>query len=160
MKNVNRILILFTSLIIIILTSGALAIGAVKMLKGQTLYVPSYSNVVGDYQYINIRANLLIHNADPANPITIVRIDNYDTDGKLVENYLSKPVQLNPLAAVRYAIRNPKKGDEGAGANFIVQWKAEKKVIEPLIECIMVGSYGTQGHTFTSQGRVIQEESD
>lgn len=158
MRNLKKSFLLLTLIIMILLTSGAWAFGGVKLIKGQTIYVPSYSNIIGDYQHINVRANLLIHNTDPNNPITIVRIDNYDTEGKLVEKFLSKPVQLNPLAAIRYAIKNPKKGDEGAGANFIVQWKAETKVTEPLIECIMVGSLGTQGHTFSSQGRVIQEE--
>jgi len=156
--NLRKAFLLLTLSLIILFVFGPLAIGAVKLVKGQTLYVPSYSNIIGDYSHIMVRANLLIHNSDPVNPITIVRIDNYDTDGKLVENFLSKPVQLNALAAVRYAIRNPKKGNEGAGANFIVQWKAENRVVEPLIECIMVGSHGTQGHTFSSQGRVIQEE--
>jgi hypothetical protein len=160
MINLKKVILVLTLSIVIPLTFGALATGAVKLLKGQTLYVPSYSNIISDYQHINVRANLLIHNTDPVNPITIVRIDNYDTDGKLVEKFLSKPVQLKPFAAIRYAIGNPKKGDEGAGANFIVQWKAENKVTEPLIECIMVGSLGTRGHTFSSQGRVIQEKSE
>jgi hypothetical protein len=158
MINFKKVFLLLTLVTTILLTFGAFAIGAVKLLKGQTLYVPSYSNIVSDYTHVNVRANLLIHNTDPNNPITILRIDNYDTEGKLVEKFLSKPMQLNALAAIRYAIRNPKKGDEGAGANFIVQWKSENKVTEPLIECIMVGSHGTQGHTFSSQGRVIQEE--
>lgn len=158
MKNYRKGLLTAILAIAMLFTLGTLALGVVKLLKGQTLYVPSYSNIIGDYQHIAVRANLLIHNTDPANPITIVRIDNYDTEGKLVEKFLSKPVQLNPLAAIRYAIKNPKKGDEGAGANFIVQWKADNKVTEPLVECIMVGSLGNQGHTFSSQGRVIQEE--
>ena len=136
------------------------AAGAVKLLKGQTIYIPSYSNIIGDYQPINLRANLIIHNTDQTHPITIVRIDNYDTNGKMVEKYLPKPVELKALAATRITIKNPKKGDEGAGANFIVQWKSENKVPEPLIECIMVGSLGTQGHTFVSQGRVIAEEGE
>jgi hypothetical protein len=158
MRNFKKLFLMVTLSTMTLLTLSAFALGAVKLLKGQTLYVPSYSNIIGDYQHIFVRANLLIHNTDPENSITIVRIDNYDTDGKLVEKFLSKPVQLNPLAAIRYAIKNPKKGDEGAGANFIVQWQAEAKVTEPLVECIMVGSLGTQGHTFSSQGRVIQEE--
>jgi hypothetical protein len=146
--------------IMLIITLQTLAAGAVKLLKGQTIYIPSYSNIIGDYQPINLRANLIIYNADQTHPITIVRIDNYDTNGKMVEKYLSKPIELKALAATRITIKDPKKGDEGAGANFIVQWKAEKKVVEPLVECIMVGSLGTQGHTFSSQGRVIAEEID
>ena len=146
--------------ITLLLALGTLAGAAVKLLKGQTLYVPSYSNIIGDMQHITVRANLIIHNTDPVHPITLVRVDNYDTHGKLVEKYLAKPLQLKALAATRIIIRNPKKGDEGAGANFIVQWQAENKVTEPIIECIMVGSLGTQGHTFSSKGRVIAEETD
>jgi hypothetical protein len=160
MQNLTkRILMLFLSIMILVFL-GTFAASAIKLLKGQTIYIPSYSNVIGDYQPINLRANLIIHNTDQLHPITIVRIDNYDTHGKMVENYLAKPVELKPLAATRITIKNPKKGDEGAGANFIVQWKSENKVTEPIIECIMVGSLGTQGHTFTSQGRVIAEEDD
>jgi len=145
-------------ILIILLSLATFAAAAVKLLKGQTIYIPSYSNVIGDYQSVNLRANLVIHNTDQTQPITIVRIDNYDTHGKMVEKYLPKPIELKALAATRITIKEPKKGDEGAGANFIVQWKADHKVTEPIIECIMVGSLGTQGHTFVSQGRVIAEE--
>jgi len=157
--NIKKAYLLVISLIIL-LSFASLGAGAVKLVKGQTIYIPSYSNIIGDYQSINLRANLIIHNTDQNHPITVVRIDNYDTHGNLVEKYLSKPVELKALAATRVAIRNPKKGDEGAGANFIVQWKSENKVSEPIIDCIMVGSLGTQGHTFVSQGRVIAEEGD
>jgi hypothetical protein len=158
MQNLlKRFLTLILS-ITMLFTLGTLAVAAVKLLKGQTLYVPSYSNIIGDMQHITVRANLIIHNTDPSHPITLVRIDNYDTHGKLVEKYLTKPIQLQALAATRIIIKSPKKGDEGAGANFIVQWKSENKVTEPIVECIMVGSLGTQGHTFSSQSRVIAEE--
>jgi len=160
MNNVKKVILMKALAILTLLTLGNFAAGAVKLVKGQTLYIPSYSNIIGDFQHINLRANLIIHNTDPVHPITVIRIDNYDTNGKMVEKYLEQPLKLNALAATRVIIRNPKKGDEGAGANFIVQWKAENKVTEPLIECIMAGSLGTQGHTFSSQGRVIQEETD
>jgi hypothetical protein len=158
-NSLKRFLTIILSVTLLV-SLGTLAAAAVKLLKGQTLYVPSYSNIIGDMQNIVVRANLIIHNTDPQHPITLVQIDNYDTHGKLVEKYLTKPVQLQALAATRIIIKNPKKGDEGAGANFIVQWKSEKKVTEPIIECIMVGSLGTQGHTFSSQSRVIAEEGE
>jgi hypothetical protein len=157
MNNFKKAYIPAISILIILFLAG-LGAGAVKLVKGQTIYIPSYSNILGDYQPINLRANLLIHNTDQTHSITVVRVDNYDTHGNKVENYLAKPVELKPLAATRIAIKNPKKGDEGAGANFIVRWKSEHKVSEPLIDCIMVGSLGTQGHTFVSQGKVIAEE--
>ncbi|RJR40655.1 MAG: DUF3124 domain-containing protein [Deltaproteobacteria bacterium] len=160
MKNLGKRVLISIVPAMIVIALGTVASGAIKLLKGQTIYIPSYSNVLGDYQPINLRANLVIHNTDPVHPITVVRIDNYDTNGNMVEKYLPKPVELKALAATRITIKNPKKGDEGAGANFIVQWKSENKVTEPLIECIMVGALGTQGHTFTSSGRIIAEEGD
>jgi hypothetical protein len=158
MRNVKIINIIFSSILILLIGNSAL--GAIKLVKGQTLYVPSYSNIIGDFHHIVLRANLIIHNTDPLHAITILRIDNYDTHGKLVEKFLLKPVQLGPLAATRIIVKNPQKGDEGAGSNFIVQWKSDHRVTEPLIECIMAGSLGTQGHTFSSQGRIIQEDTD
>ena len=45
----------------------------------------------------------------------------------------------------------------GSGANFIVEWVAEKKVSDPVVESIMITASGTQGFTFTSRGQVIEE---
>lgn len=43
----------------------------------------------------------------------------------------------------------------GLGANFIVQWSADKLANEPVIEAVMAGSTGTQGTSFMSHGRTI-----
>jgi len=140
-----------------------MAADSLKLVKGQTIYIPSYANVISGppiFMVVSLRANLIIHNTDLSQPITMVRIDHYDTDGKLVDKYLLQPVKLNPLAAMRVVVKEPKKGDEGLGANFIVQWEAAKKVNEPIIDCLMLGTLGNQGFSFTSQGRIIQEKID
>jgi len=133
---------------------------AVKLVKGQTIYIPSYSNIISGPQRIVLRANLMIHNADPHQALELERVDHYDTNGKMVEAYLQQPVQLPPLAAMRIVIKTPRPGDEGTGANFIVQWRASHKVVEPLVECIMVGTAGTHSYSFNSSGRVIAEQQD
>jgi Protein of unknown function (DUF3124) len=158
MNSLKKVFMMLLLLMMITLGVAYFAAGAVKLVKGQTIYVPSYANIIGDFRHIVLRANLIIHNTDPDHAITLVRVDHYDTNGKLVDKYLSKPVQLGPLAATRIVIKEPQKGEEGAGANFIVQWKSDQKVTEPLVECIMAGSLGNQGHTFSSQGRVIKED--
>lgn len=160
MNIIKKATLVNTLSIITLLFLGGLAAGEVKLVKGQTIYMPSYSNVVTDVYRVVLRANLIINNTDPNQSITIVRIDHYDTSGKLVEKYLSQPLTLRPLAATRVIIKKPEHGDEGAGANFVVQWRAQNLVTEPLIECIMVGSFGTQGHSFSSIGRVIYEEKN
>jgi hypothetical protein len=135
---------------------------AAKRVKGQTIYIPSYANVVSGppmLMVVPLRANLIIHNTDPDHAITIDKIDHHDTDGKLVYKYLERPVTLKPLAATRVIVKEPKKGTEGVGANFIVQWHGDQPVNEPLIDCLMLGTLGNQGFSFSSQGNVIQEKT-
>lgn len=131
---------------------------ALQLLKGQTIYIPSYANIISGTQRITLRANLIIHNTDPSRPIEVLRIDHYDTNGQLVEHYLQQPLKLPPLGATRVIVKAPQPGDEGAGANFIVQWRADDKVTAPLLECVMLGAAGTHSYSFSSAGRVIKEE--
>jgi hypothetical protein len=162
-KNVKQMMLMTLVAIILLFNCSASAFGAAKMVKGQTVYIPSYANVISGppiLMVVPLRANLIIHNTDPAQAITVVRIDHYDTDGKLAYKYLEKPVTLKPLAATRVTVKEPKRGDEGLGANFIVQWHAEKPVNEPIIDCLMLGTLGNQGFSFSSQGRIIQEENN
>ncbi|MEJ2670947.1 MAG: DUF3124 domain-containing protein [Deltaproteobacteria bacterium] len=161
-KNLKRMIFLTLGVAGLLFNFSGSASGAVKLLKGQTIYIPSYSNVVSGppvLMVVPLRANLIIHNTDPSQAITIVRIDHYDTDGKLVDKYLKKPIKLNPLAAIRVIVKEPKKGNEGIGTNFIVQWQAEKPVTEPIIDCLMLGTLGNQGFSFTSQGKIIKEQT-
>ena len=139
------------------------ALGAVKLVKSQTVFIPSYANVVSGpplRMSVTLRANLIINNTDPSHPITIVSIDQYDTEGKLVERYAPQPIKLNPLAATRIIMKEPKQESAGIGANFVITWQAETKVTEPIIDCFMLGSMGNQGFSFTAQSRVIKEETD
>jgi hypothetical protein len=89
--------------------------------------------------------------------VTIVSAKYYDTDGKLLKEYLNEPLQLKALVSTRYII---KEGDKagGSGANFIVKWKSEKKVNPPIIEAVMIGTHSGQGISFVSRGQVIKDD--
>jgi hypothetical protein len=149
-----------------LLTMAALALfaggaaGEVRLSKGQTLYVPCYTTFYSGGHPFEVMSVIFIHNADPQNAIKIVQMDLHNTSGKLVEKSLQKPLQLPSFATHRIEVKTPLKGEEGAGANFIIQWQADKKVIEPLINAWFLGARGTQGYSFTSPARVIREESD
>jgi hypothetical protein len=162
-QKVKR-LFLFTSLVALgLFSSGGTGLAAVNMVKSQTIYIPSYANVISGppiYMVVPLRANLVIHNTDPAQSIIIARIDEYNTEGQKVSSYLTAPVSLNPMGAMRVVVKESKKEAEGLGANFIIQWHAEKKVTEPIIECLIIGSLGAQGFSFTTQGRVTQEQAE
>ncbi len=143
-----------------VLLSG-LAAGEVKLLKGQTLYVPSQTSFFSRAEYfVPVNPTVFIHNADQNNPINLVRIDFYDTGGKLVKKFLDQPRKLNANAAMRINIKELLKDEEGSGAHFIIQWQAENKVVDPLVQTWFAAALGTRGYAFTSPARVIQEMTD
>jgi hypothetical protein len=128
--------------------------------SGQTVYVPIYSHVyAGDKETpFYLAATLSIRNTDPNHPITVVSVNYYDSDGRLLRSFLDKPSQLNALASRRFIIKESDKAG-GSGANFIVGWEAETYANIPIIESVMIGTKGQQGISFLSRGQVIKEGS-
>jgi len=128
--------------------------------KGQTLYVAVYSNIYSSPKKIpfNLAAILSIRNTDMSNPVQIVSADYYDTKGKLIRKYYTKPFTLAPLEST-YVYVPEEDIVGGIGANFIVKWSAAKEINVPIIECVMVGMKGGQGISFVSPGQVIKENT-
>ena len=148
--------ILIALLIFSSLTSFSHGSESSRHTKGQTVYVPLYSNIfVGDRELPwQMSALLSIRNTDPAHPITISRVEYYDSDGKLVRKYLEKSRQVNPMASIYFYVK-ASDTTGGWGANFLVEWKSEKEVSQPIIESLMTGMRGTHSVSFISPGRVI-----
>jgi hypothetical protein len=135
--------------------------GELKMIRGQTVYVPVYSHIIiGERERgtvnFDLSINLSIRNTDPKNPITIISADYYDSNGVVVKKFVTNPVTLKPMASTYFFIAQWDKSG-GWGANYIVEWKSEKEVNEPIIESVTFGSRGTHSISFVSQGRVINE---
>ena len=126
--------------------------------NGQTLYVPAYSHIyIGDRErpyFLTI--TLSIRNVDPKGEITINLVDYYETQGKLLKKYIDKPVLLKPLESLRYIIPERDKSG-GSGANFMVEWEADKLVNPPIVEAIMIGTKSQQGVSFTSRGKALHQ---
>lgn len=127
---------------------------------GQTVYIPIYSYIYFRNQTssINLAATLSIRNTDLVNPITIYSILYYDSNGKLIRNYLTQPFLLQPMASKEYVIEQEDTSG-GIGANFLVEWYAKAIVSEPILEAIMVSSSSGQALAFVSNGRVIKKWS-
>ena len=163
MKRKGRKPIL-TSFCLLIIITGMLAppgISAedIKLSKGQTVYVPIYSHIYSGVKGrpFDLAATLSIRNTNAKDSITLVSVKYYDTDGKLLENYLKQSKKLNALVSTRYIIPE---GDKtgGSGANFIVVWKSDQKVNPPIIEAVMIGTHSGQGISFVSKGQVIKAD--
>ena len=96
MKCKRRLSNLICFIVMIILT-GILApvdISAedIELSAGQTVYVPIYSHIYSGVKGrpFDLAATLSIRNTNTRSPITLVSVKYYDSDGKLVEDYLKK----------------------------------------------------------------------
>lgn len=129
-----------------------------QLSKGQTVYVPVYSNVFSGPKRLafQLAATLSIRNTDPGASLRVTSADYYDTSGKLVRRHLSKPLVLGPLAS-SYVHIDERDESGGFGANFIVRWDADRQINAPIIECVMIGATSGQGISFVSPGQEIRQ---
>ncbi|HSO10711.1 MAG TPA: DUF3124 domain-containing protein [Desulfoprunum sp.] len=138
----------------------AMAAGAADVpakTSGQTVYVPAYSHIYHGNKNAKLllSVTLSIRNVDPDNPITITVVDYYETQGKLVRQFVKAPVSLGPLGSERYIIPQDDSSG-GSGANFIVKWQAAAPANPPIIETVMIGTQSQLGISFTSRGQALQ----
>ncbi len=105
---------------------------------------------------MNLSATLSIRNTDLTNSIIITSVRYYDTDGQPVRQDVESPVELKPLASTDFFIAADDTS-RGAGANFILEWVAEKMVYEPVIEAVMISTSSSQGISFVSPAKVLKQ---
>jgi hypothetical protein len=130
---------------------------SVKMVTGQLLYLPVYSNI--PYQIDTIKfdmsAFIAIHNTDLDRSIRLTKVLYFNQDGKLVKDYLKDEVLLAPLATRDFYV--PYEDQSGTGANFLIEWTSDTLVNEPLIESITTCLKPNNTIAVLSQGKVIRE---
>lgn len=150
--------VIFLSASLVAPVSGWSASGEPRLSKGQTVYVPAYSNVFSGPRRLpfQLATTLSIRNTDFSASFRVSSIDYYDTDGKLVRRYLQRPLVIGPLAS-SYVHIEEKDVTGGFGANFIVRWQADALIDTPIIECVMIGATSGQGISFVSPGQEIRE---
>ena len=121
------------------------------------VYIPIYSDIYSDKLNQNslLSATLSIRNTSFTDSLFISTIDYYDTDGKLARSYINQPIALSPMATVNYVIEK-EDTTGGPGANFIVKMNSENTKIKPIIQAIMIGSFGNHGFAFSTDGYSIE----
>jgi hypothetical protein len=129
---------------------------SVKKIRGQVLYVPIYSNIPcrADRLY-DLSAFIAIHNTDVHNSIRVTKVLYFNNDGKLVSDFLKREIPLAPMGATNFHV--PKQDKSGTGANFLVEWRSDAQVSEPLIESVMMDCETHRGISFLSRGKIIRE---
>lgn len=129
-----------------------------RVVTGQTIYVPAYSEVLLGSRGLthDLMVTLAVHNTDLDAPIIIQSVRYHDTNGDLVRQYVTDPIEVSSLATTGFLVED-RDTIGGWGSNFIVEWVAEEPVSEPIVEAVMVSTSGTQGLSMISLGRVISQ---
>ena len=167
--NIPKKSVIAPLLVLLLLLSGFLVLGHEDvqaesqpvLSMGQTLYVPIYSHIYSGNRErpFYLAVTVSIRNTDPSHPIVITVADYNDSNGKMINKYIERPLQLNALSSTRFVIKESDKIG-GSGANFIIKWSSAQMVNPPIIESVMIGTYGQQGISFTSRGKVIKEHTE
>jgi len=131
---------------------------SVNLVKGQVLYMPIYSNIPHfmDSVVIDMSAFVAFHNTDFYNSVRLLKVQYFDTKGRLVRDFLPNETKvLKPLETADFYV--PYQDKSGTGANFLIEWKADSLVTEPLVESITINTKLQNTVAVLSHGKVIKE---
>jgi hypothetical protein len=149
---------------VLALSAGlASAQDAPALSSGQALYLPVYSHLYhGDVQSRTgkpsetlVSTHVSIRNTDMKTPIRVTSARYYNTEGRLLREYLPAPQLIPPLGTHELFVpRSDSSG--GSGANFIIDWSAEKPANPPLVEALHADIREARTLLFVTTGRPLQ----
>ena len=91
----KKLIVSISGILMVLVIFGAFAYAdsGVSLSEGQTVYVSFYTHIYSGLKGrpFELGATLSVRNTDPKHPITLVSVKFYDTDGKMIKNYLDKP---------------------------------------------------------------------
>ena len=155
MTTVLRCLVLLFAL------AGGNASAQSALSSGQTLYLPVYSHVYhgdvdskGAPQQTLVSALVSIRNIDLTNSIRITSAVYYDTQGKKLREYLSKPVVVPPMGTHEIFVPRSETAG-GSGANFVIIWNADAPANAPVVEALHLNMPAGRSIAFITTARPI-----
>jgi len=129
-----------------------------EMSNGHTLYVPCYSHIYHGVKTrpFDLTITLAVRNSDPRRSMRLTSVDYYGSDGKLLKRFLGSETSMGPLSTREFMVeQNDTTG--GAGASFVVRWRSDAAMNEPVVESVMIGTANSQGISFTSRATTVHE---
>lgn len=126
-------------------------------LQAGMTYLSVYSQIYSmtEHRLCDLSATISMRNVNRADTVFILAAEYYNTKGDLIRSYLPNPIYLAPLETVEIVI-DEKDKEGGTGANFIFEWNVAQHTSEPLFEAVMISTSGSQGLSFTTQGKTIK----
>jgi hypothetical protein len=115
----------------------------VSLYSWQSLYLPIYSHLyhgdintrTGKPSETLVSAHVSIRNTDPRASLQVTSARYYNTEGKLLREFLPRPQSVAPLGTYELFIPRAD-ASGGSGANFIIEWAAERPINAPLVEAL------------------------
>jgi len=137
----------------------------IPLSSGQLLYLPIYSTIWhGDTHPIkgkpmksNMSALVSIRNTSLITPIKIQSARYYNTEGKLIREFISGPKVIGPLGTLELFIEKSE-AEGGSGANFLIQWEAATDTNAPLVEAVHIDNQASRPYSFITSARVIHKD--
>lgn len=125
------------------------------------VYLPVYSHIyhgsldrTGKPEKFLLSAMVSIRNADPKRPIRITSARYFNTEGKMLREFVPTPRAVPPFGTVELFVeRHDESG--GSGANFAISWDADSPVNAPVIEAVHAYIDYTRSVIFSTAGKPI-----
>lgn len=119
-------------------------------------YVPVYSHIyLSENNYTRLSISLSIRNTDSSDDLYVESINYYDTQGKLIKEYISQPHILKPMSSIDCVV-NLEDMSGGNGAKFLVNVASKNKTYNPIIQAIMSNTQGNSSLSFLTEGHLIK----
>jgi hypothetical protein len=131
-----------------------------RVVAGETIYVPAYSSILtsNEAHRFQLAVTLSVRNTDLRSSIYLIKARYYDDGGRVVRDYVSRPLRIDPMASAEYFVTEADTSG-GISASFVVEWVADQKASAPVVQTVMVGTASTQGVSFVCTGRVLTDRS-
>lgn len=153
----------FAGLWLALVTLAACAQEAPPLSVGQSLYLPVYSHLyhgeihpkTGKPSETLVSTHVSLRNTDAKLAIKVSSARYYNTEGKLLREFLPAPRTIPPLGTYELFVpRSDVSG--GSGANFIIDWSADQPANPPLVEALHADIREARTLLFVTTGRPLQ----
>lgn len=143
---------------------GALAQEPLALSRGQTVYVPVYSEVLhGDLdrqkrparQFLS--ALVSVRNTDSRSALRVTSARYFDSNGKMLREFVAAPRTVPPLGALDLFVER-RESEGGSGASFLIKWQSDAPVNPPFVEAVHVDLQSLRPLSFTTFGRPVQAQ--
>ena len=127
----------------------------------EQVYLPVYSlNYLAEVKKgSKYMARVHIINKSQFEPIYLLCMNCYDSDGVICEKLIEEAIKINPLEANQFIVNTSLSG-EGTGANVILDWGVKSLDIKPEIYIEMIISSSTNQVSFVDTGKIVSDQDE